>query len=97
MELSDRPPWRQWAHSQSNFRCDEASTHIQQSQCRWGTDFASRVVAAEVQVLRGLFIMTKDNGTVRVAAVADLHYGRASAGSLQWLSAASEQADILLI
>src|SRR5205085_3371880 len=41
--------------------------------------------------------MTKNNGTVRLAAVADLHYGRASAGSLQWLSAAAERADILLI
>ncbi len=41
--------------------------------------------------------MTKNDGTVRLAAVADLHYGRASAGSLQWLSAAAERADILLI
>jgi Icc-related predicted phosphoesterase len=41
--------------------------------------------------------MIKNNGTVRLAAVADLHYGRTSAGSLQWLSAVAERADILLI
>jgi Icc-related predicted phosphoesterase len=41
--------------------------------------------------------MTNNNGTVRLAAVADLHYGRASAGSLQWLSATGERADILLL
>jgi Icc-related predicted phosphoesterase len=41
--------------------------------------------------------MATTNGTVRLAAVADLHYGRTSAGSLQWLSAAAERADILLV
>jgi Icc-related predicted phosphoesterase len=41
--------------------------------------------------------MTKNDGTVRLAAVADLHYGRTSTGSLQWLSAAAERAEILLV